>query len=692
MGSGQQVIPKPPEGFTLINEVPPPPAGFRLIEESGQPSAMDRAGRVAGLGARAVVKGLAGIPTLMADAASEVVNAGIYGARKLGLQTDYQMQKPSAVLDRNLTAAGLPEPENRTERVSSDITSAMAGQGAFLKLGNILKDAASPVMRSIGELFASNPGQQVASAVTGQTAASATREAGGGPVAQFAANLAGSIVPGVVAGSVKRGAPNPANRELLDTAEKYDVPLSYADVTGKGRKLETALEQVPVVGAAGFREKGAAKVTAAAEGVTQVGRKGMEAAKYEGMPELQAAASAGDKAAKQVLQDIQNAGEDWTKIMQASGNLKLWRARQAASGLYDEVERLANTRGEVPLNNTLQALDGAIAAEAASKLPDEAMLALLRKARNALTPKQGDGIDSMMMPNQAQNTGNNFSSLRALRSDLGEIIDGYYKGANAVVGGKGVGPLQSVKNAVEKDMEVFATQGGDDLAKAWRKADEFYRNAVVPYKDRALAAALKTDTPDEIYSKFIKMTRGGGGEDRAQKFYNALDEKGRAAVRYGMLANALDNAAIPGSSNISPAKFAKSMEDIAGASGVFFKGMEKSEIDGFVNLMRHAERFGQYAENPPTGQRVIPWLIGGAAAFSPTAVGVGMAATSVAKKLTMTKAGRDLLLEASALRPGTPEMQKLVDLMAVRVPQITEQDSQQSRQQESQVKPRIPAR
>lgn len=630
------------------------------VEEEA-PSVLDRAGRVAGLGARALVKGVSAVPTLMADAASEVVNAGLEGANKVGIPIDYRMQKPSAVLDRTLTATGLPEPETGVERIASDVTGAMGGQGAFIGAGKALAGASGPVASRIGNVMASQPGLQTVGAATGTASSSGVREGGGGPGAQLAAGLAGGMAPAVGSSFVTRRPLPTETKALLAESARRDVPLTYSDITGKGRRLDTALEQVPVLGTSKFREEGAKKVTAAIEGFADDSAQSMRGTEYRGLKSLEAAAAAGDKSARNTLDQIKNAGDDWTKIMQASGNLKLWRARQAADELYGRVEKIANTRGEVPLAKTTAALDSAIAAESQSKLPDKALIDKLTEIKT----------------NTA--TGNDFTAIRQLRSDIGDLVQNYYKGANAAVGAKGVEKLSAVRNAVEGDMEAFAVGNGGDLKNAWKRADQFYKTAVVPYKDKALAGALKSDLPDEIYRKFVQVSRSGAGEDRAQKFYDALDPKGRSAVRYGMIANAIDNAIIPEKQGLlSPGKFEQSLENIRHSTGVFFKGSEKAELDGFQNLMEHSRRFGQFTENPPTGQRVIPWLVLGGAAIRPVEMaGVGTAAY-IARKIITTEAGKRFLLEASVLRPGSPEMQKLSDELARQIPRLTSQSGAQS--------------
>lgn len=610
-------------------------------QEESKPGIAHRLLRQTGLTARAGLKLISSIPAMLGDAA--------------GLDS-------TGAVDRFASFIGLPGAENPTERIAQDVAGSMAVQGGVMKLGSMLAKGAAPIAQRVGTLLASNPALQTTAAAVGPGAGGVVREQGGSPGAQLVANLGATIATPMAAGTVKT-APIPRSiKDVMAEAQRRNVDLSYADITQGGgvRRLDTMLEQAPVVGTSGFREQGAKKVTAAIEGFSDDALRSMQATPYRGMKELTAAAAAGDKAARATLEQIKNAGSDWTKVMQASGNLKLWRSKQAADQLYDRVADLARTRGEVPLPATNAAIDAAIAAESKSVLPDKDLLTKLQQIKDGLYGPQQSPKD--------------FNSIRQLRSDLGNIIDSYFKGGNAAVGGKGVGNFQAVKNAVEADMEKFATTNGDDLARAWRRADSFYKNAVVPFKDRALAQALKSDLPDEIYKRFIQVSRSGAGEDRAIKFYDALDPKGRAAVRYGMIANAIESASIPErGALLSPGKFEQSIQNIDPAASVFFQGAAKKELDAFVNLMEHSRRFGQYLENPPTGQRVIPWLALGGAALRPIEMaGVGAAAL-VATKLMTTTWGKDLLLRASQARAGTPEMQRVVEEIGKQIPRILSQ-------------------
>ena len=484
-----------------------------------------------------------------------------------------------------------------------------------------------------------------------------------GPIAQQLLKGGTTLVAkgvNAVKGRLQSGA-----QEVIDQAAKHDVPVTYGDVSRGpiASKAEVALESIPgPLGTATFREGQQVAAKTAAGNVAQDLRDRMINAGFRGVKDIDAAAASGNKVAIALKNEIANAGDDWNKIIQTSGNVKAFRSKLIADKMYDKVEQLANQAGDVPLNKTQQAVDDALKEVTASRLPDQELTNLLQRIKDGLADTTKDA---------------SYTGARRLRSDLGALMDDYYKGANSVVGQKGVGFLSQIKSAVEQDMGDFIQQSGSrDLQQAANRADRFYKTSVVPYKDRALAMALKDAHPDEVYGKFIQQGKG----ERAQTFLDALDEKGKAAVKYGMVTTAIDKATNETTGVFSPAKFAASLEKVKEARGALFKGQDKWELDGFTKLMRHVERAGQYAENPPTGQRVIPWLIGGAATLNPATAAKAAGVAATAKLMFTTEAGKRYLLAASDLQVGSPAMQKLLGRIEKDMPAVAAKAATQEQQ------------
>lgn len=476
----------------------------------------------------------------------------------------------------------------------------------------------------------------------------------------------GSAV-GKIYNSIQGNLSTPEQQRIVDLGDKFGIPIFAADASPNSPVLGSIskyAEDIPGINTSGNRLEQMQAASAAAQGLSSKLQNEMISTQYGGKTGLsrleQTSQSNSPRAAsaQSLLNEVNNAGDDWNKIIQASGDVRALRSKLIADDKYDKVAKMADNFGGIPKNNTLEAIDGALKDAQTSVLPDKSLINTLQTLR--------DNVSSNDM---------NFSQMRSARSDLSALINDYYKGSNAIVGSKGANLVQGVKSAIEKDMNGFAQNNGSELKTAWQNADNFYKNAVIPYKDSQLAKALRGSDADEIYSKFIKTggVEGDKGTGRATRFYDALDSKGQAAVRYGMMKQALENSTNSTTGAFSPAQFAGSLERIGAAKGVFFQGAQKQEIDGFTNLMRHVERSGQM-NKPETGVRTIPILLG--------ALGVGESYRSDdplgtagkfavgaygLKKLMTTNAGRSLLLSSSKLPPASPQMQqnvsKIIDFL-----------------------------
>lgn len=400
--------------------------------------------------------------------------------------------------------------------------------------------------------------------------------------------------------------PSTAAKDVIAEGAKRGVPVYYDDLGGVvAKKLGTAAESVPIVGTAGGRAAQSQAVT---------------------------------KAVGKVVDDLR-IGDDVPDMVQKGMQNRLGSLRKTAGKLYTEVANRLDPKGVMPTNS----FDDAIlkAMEAQQKLGTAAkpeVTAILEKYASA---PRGD-----------------FSLMRELRSQLGSEISDFYKGGSAI-GEKGVGAIQSIKRALESDMGSFADEAGGAAKAAWRKADAFYRTGIAPLKETGLRQLVKSPEPEKAWRWLVS----GDTPSRSARMYRALDGEGRAAVRYGLVKDAMEKATNP-KGDISPARFARYLEDHQNAITTFFKGKDLREIQGFQNLMRHVERAGQYAENPPTGNRLVPFLLGGAAYASPgTAATVGGTAGAI-KLMFQTKAGRDALLSMSEYKPGSKEAENVSKYIA----------------------------
>lgn len=153
--------------------------------------------RQAGLTARAGVTGLTSIPMMAGDALNALINS-IAGTN---------LPPATQSLQSLMTNLGVPTPETKTERISGDVASAMAGiPGLGLTAQALAPQYAGPLLQNIG--------LQATGAMGGTTAASVGREEGLSPLAQLGlAGVAGTVVP--TAGSMAASRVGTAAKEVV---------------------------------------------------------------------------------------------------------------------------------------------------------------------------------------------------------------------------------------------------------------------------------------------------------------------------------------------------------------------------------------------------------------------------------------------------------------------------------------------
>ncbi len=163
-------------------------------------------GRQLGLTARAAGPTAAGA-VLGAAMGAPLAGVGAIpgaGAGALAMNLVHLMDKLAGTnyMEQVLDKLGLPKPATSTEKIAGAVTESMAGMAGMLgAASNFAKTLTGPA-KEVAEKIASSPGLGITSAATGATAQEATRQGGGGPTAQFLANVAGSAAPVVVAPAV----------------------------------------------------------------------------------------------------------------------------------------------------------------------------------------------------------------------------------------------------------------------------------------------------------------------------------------------------------------------------------------------------------------------------------------------------------------------------------------------------------
>ena len=240
------------EGQPAAPAVPAPPQA----PQAPQAVAPRTTAEQLGLGTRATVQGLLGLPGLVYDVAAIPQNL-LSNIPGLG----FMRAAPAAErVSQAATAIGLPEPRDPGERIMGAAISGAAGAPTGVGIGGAVRQVAAPMAQRLANVLQAAPVQQAVTGATGGVGAQLAQEAVGedaSPTAKAAAGVlggvAGAVAPSAAVGAARRVAtPLPSRltaeeRRLMQVAERegVEVPIGAATGSGTMKRVETSLAQLP---------------------------------------------------------------------------------------------------------------------------------------------------------------------------------------------------------------------------------------------------------------------------------------------------------------------------------------------------------------------------------------------------------------------------------------------------------------
>ncbi len=441
-----------------------------------------------------------------------------------------------------------------------------------------------------------------------------------------------------------------AYQELKAVADKYGIwdKFSVGNVTHNPGVVATehALEKVPT-SIGGLRGKESSATNAALGAVKQYNARQHDDiinANFKNVGEIEKAAAdptnRRNDAAKKILERM-NKNDDLNQIIRNSAEGNKVRAALVSDKLYAAVEALGGEK-QVKVGGAIGAVNE--------------MLDHLRKtsgSSNDAAIKELTRIKADLQ-NPEKTT---YMGLRRTVSDLEQSAKAL--GKNDPVTARA---YTAASTAIDADLDKV---GDSALKAAAVRADNNYKNNIAPLKALEIDK-LKND--QQVYQKFITSSDTG----QAQDLYNALDDKGRAAVRVGMVRDALNQAIeksggvdaktgkyAPESGKFNPKDFNTALGNIQAARGVFFKGTDKFELDGLQKILFHL--------SPPATSKMTNPIIYGLFAgeglmghVSSSVLTKTAVVPSVLSWLFTSPAGKRILLASSDIGADSPAMAALV--------------------------------
>jgi hypothetical protein len=586
-------------------------AAIISARQKPEPSISDEIGRQVGLTARGAAEGLAGLAAMVTDPVTGLVNKAL----PAGSQIPMLRETVSGLM----TQAGLPQPQNATERVVNQAVQAMAGGAGTIGLARGAMGALSgQVGQTVAGQLAAQPGAQIAGAAGSGTGVGIAQENDVSPLGQVAAGLAGGVAGASLANALSRPRiapqPQPTNVQGIEMMTSDVLPPK----TFASRLGQTVGERVPFTGTGPLREK------------QQVQR---------------------IDAVKNLLKDF--GADDAAK---ASDNVMADLAGKRAA----EIAKYATTKNQV-----LQAVDTAgpvPVPKAVTVIDDE--IAKLQSLNTAEVQPVIAKLDDFKQAIQGQNMLN----VEELRKQLGEGFKSPDLVSVRSTGEKAVGKIYG---ALRSDMGEFIKQNGAprDFLK-WSVSNRRLSDMAGELDMGVLKRTLATGdaTPEVVQSMLFSKK-----PSEITQLYRGLTPVGKANAQIAILARAAEKAG--GVENISPDKFANEVKRLSQSVGVFFNGSDLQRVQGLVRALDATKRAGQAAALPTTGVQGVPFvagtfltdLLGSGGAAIASAVSIGGLARAYESKTV-----RDILMRLPKTVKGSAEEAALIKRLLATMPQIEE--------------------
>lgn len=378
---------------------------------------------------------------------------------------------------------------------------------------------------------------------------------------------AGKIGEDIVSSAFRayRGSISPEKQALIQRAKESGIPLMTTDVvppeTLAGKLARSTGEVIPLAGTGGQR---AGQQQAREEFVESF------AAQYkpqysEVVQGLKRQTSKVSKAAGKRLEDIK-------KQMDEVGDIS---AQRAIDAIDDEIDKLTAT----------------------NRVADDATVNRLQEYRDALAK------------------GQSFESLDTLRSDFREQV----KGDRQVMPNRSQAATNRIYEAMTGDLDEAVTSNlGEQAANRWKSAKAMYAKQADQIKNTKIKGILqKGDLTPEQASQMLFSKK----PSEIKALYQSLDIKGRQAARATVIAKAIQDAR-DRVGGLTPNTLASEMGKYKNQYKEIFKGADRKQIEGMIELLNATRRAQDAKVATPTGQALLGPL-GGYAAFTDLAATLG---------------------------------------------------------------------
>lgn len=499
----------------------------------------------------------------------------------LGLLTTGDEEKAKLVLQENM-----PNAEFTTDSKGNVIVNLPSGQYALNKPGMSAQD----VLRGAFNMAAFTPAARLGS-IGGVAAGSAATEAamqgttqafGGGDIDPMDIAMSGAIggagkgienVIGTGYRALKGSVPEEA-AGVIAQGNEYGVPVMTSDVirptTSAGKIARSTGEKVPFVGTGQAR---ATQQEARGEAV-------------QGFADRYQAPS-------------------YSEIVD-SMKIKSKGIKTAAGNILGKTGDKLDDVGDIPTENTANAIGEAM--ESLSKpnvRVDQSAIDELKELKNLMDMPQ------------------TFTSLKENRTIARDILESFGKGDRSQLPSRSKALVTKAVDGMSKDMDEFAKSNLTPKEySSWKRANSVYAEEATKLRKSKIKNILdKGDvTPENVNTMLFSKK-----PSEVKMLYESLTTNGKNNARAALIGKAVDNASRR-AGGLSPNSFSSELNKISGNTGVFFRGEERKQLEGFKRLMESTRQAQDAAIATPTGQQMLG-VAAGASAITDLGATLGAGAT-----------------------------------------------------------------
>lgn len=254
------------------------------------------------------------------------------------------------------------------------------------------------------------------------------------------------------------------------------------------------------------------------------------------------------------------------------------------------------------------------------------------------------------------------TDLRDLRTDLRDSLSPKFGEKS----NRKEGAIKRIYGSMTRDMDetVKSAVTPREFAQYKRGNAVYGREAEKLKKGRIKKVLQAGDdlSPEQIDRNLLSKDSVVRGQ-----LFNSLDSVGRDNARAAIIRKLADDASRGGELSVN--MFLKKLRDNDKALQTFFRGRDRKELEGLRSALEATRSAQDAAVNPPTGQRLAPYLVGGGAIADLGLTIAGTLGSAIGYKAYQSKPVRNALLKLANTPKGSSAFEKaLSDLNSALLP------------------------